>query len=88
MLKKTNNGGKENCAPCRRSRLVVNHIVIYDFCGSTAGVVHSNNPLHLVFCFALFGYALTLCHPFCEPNKHILMLVLVKASEAAIQTAA
>ena len=45
-------------------RLVVNYIVIYDFCGSAADIGHPSNPLHLIVCFELFGCAFTFCHLF------------------------
>ena len=54
--------------------LVVNYIVIYDFCGSAADVIHLSNPLHLIVCFEFFGYAHTFCHLFYEPKKQILSL--------------
>ena len=47
-----------------------------DFCGSAANVIHPSNPLHLIVCFELFGHALTLCHLFYEPKKHILSLIV------------
>ena len=55
-------------------RLVINYIVIYDFCGSAANVIHPSNPLHLVIRLEFFGYALTLRHLFYEPKKHIQMV--------------
>ena len=57
-------------------RLVVNYIVIYDFCGSAADVIHSSNPLHLIVCFELFGHALTLCHLFNQTIKGFFRVVV------------
>ena len=37
--------------PAAVLRLVVNYIVIYDFCGSAADVVNPSNPFHLIVCF-------------------------------------
>ena len=62
--------------PASVLRLVINYIMIYDFGGSTADVIHSSDPLHLIICFEFFGYALTLCHLFYEPKKHILSLLV------------
>ena len=66
--------------------LVVNYIVIYDFGSSATDVVHPSNPLHLIVCFELFGHALTLCHPFYEPKKHIFSL-LVYIGKVSVQFA-
>ena len=60
--------------------------MIYDFCGSAADVIHPSDPLHLIVCFEFFGYALTLCHPFYEPKKHILCL-LVYVGKVSVQFA-
>ena len=67
-------------------RLVINYIVVYDFCGSAADIVHPSNPLHLIVCFELVGHALTFCHLFYEPKKHILSL-LVYIGKVPIQFA-
>ena len=64
-------------------QLVVNYIVIYDFCDSVADVVHLINPLHLIIHFELFGHTFTFCHLFYKPKKHILSL-LVNVSRIAI----
>ena len=66
--------------------LVVNYIVIYDFGSSATDVIHPSNPLHLIVCFELFGHALTLCHLFYEPKKHILGL-LVYIGKVSVQFA-
>jgi len=58
--------------PAAVLRLVINYIVIYDFCGSAADVIHTSNPLHLIVCFELFGHTFTLRHLPYEPKKHIL----------------
>ena len=63
-------------SPCRLSRLVVNYIVVYDFRSSATNVIHLSNPLHLIVCFEFFCHALTLCHLFYEPKKHILSLLI------------
>ena len=57
-------------------RLVVNYIVIYDFCGSDADVIHPRKPLYLIARFELLGHILMLCHLFYEPKKHILSLLV------------
>ena len=57
-------------------RLIVDNIVVYDFRGSAADVIHPSNPLHLIVCFEFFGYALTLRHLFYEQKKHILSLLV------------
>ena len=67
----------------RRCRLGVNYIVINDFCGSAADVVHPSNPLHLSIRLEFFSRALTFCHLFYEPKKHILSL-LVNVGEIAV----
>ena len=67
-------------------QLVVNYIVIYDFGGSAADVIHPSNPLHLIINFEFFRYALTLCHLFYEPKKHILSL-LVYVGKVSVQFA-
>ena len=72
--------------PAAVVRLVVNYIVIYDFCGSAADVIHQSNPLHLIVCFELFCHTLTLCHLFYEPKKHILSL-LIYIGKVSIQFA-
>ena len=74
---------EENQTPCRRSRLVIDYIVIYDFCGSAADVIHLSNPLHLIIRFELFGNARTFRHLFYETKKHILSL-LVNVSEITV----
>ncbi len=51
-------------------------MVIYDFCGSAADVIHPSNPLHLIIRYEFFGHTLTLCHLFYEPKKHILCLFI------------
>ena len=66
--------------------LVVNYIVIYDFGSSATDVIHPSNPLHLIVCFELFGHALTLCHLFYEPKKHIFSL-LVYIGKVSVQFA-
>ena len=73
---------KEN-SPCRRFRLVVNNIVIYNFGGSATDVIHPSNPLHLILCLKLFSNVLTLCHLFYELKKHILSM-LVNISKVAV----
>ena len=62
--------------PAAVLRLIVNYIVIYDFCGSAANVIHPSDPLHLVIRFEFFCHALTFCHLFYEPKKHILSLLI------------
>ena len=54
--------------PAAVLRLVVNYIVIYDFCGSAADVVNPSNPFHLIVCFEFFCYAFTLCNLFYDPH--------------------
>ena len=51
-------------------QLVVNYIVVYDFCGFVADIIHSSDPLHLVIRFEFFCHALTLCHLIYEPKNH------------------
>lgn len=51
-------------------QLVVNYIVVYDFCGFVADIIHSSDPLHLVIRFEFFCHALTLCQLFYKPKKH------------------
>ena len=72
--------------PAAVLRLVVNYIVIYDFCGSATDVVNPSNPFHLIVCFEFFCYAFTLCNLFYEPKKHILCL-LVYISKVSVQFA-
>lgn len=48
--------------------------MIYDFCRYVTDIVHPSNPFHLILCFELFGYALTLSHLFYQPKKHFLSL--------------
>ena len=72
--------------PAAVLRLVVNNIVIYDFCGSAADVVHPSNPLHLTICFEFFRYAFALCNLFYEPKKHILS-PLVYIGKVSVQFA-
>lgn len=67
--------------------LVINYIVIYDFCGSAADVIHPNNPLNLIICFELFSNALTFCHLFYESKKHILSS-FVNVREITVQLTA
>ena len=56
--------------------LVVDYVVIHDFCGSAADIIHPSNPFHLVVCLELFGHAFTLRHLFYVPKKHILSLFI------------
>ena len=37
------------------SGIIVNDIIVSDFCGYAAYVIHPSNPLHLIIHFALFG---------------------------------
>lgn len=37
------------------SVIIVNDIIVSDFCGYAAYVIHPSNPLHLIIHFALFG---------------------------------
>ena len=54
--------GREIVLPAAVLRLVVNYIVVYDFRGSAADVIHPSNPPHLIIRFELFGHALTFYH--------------------------
>ena len=65
----------------------VNQIAVYNFCGNATDIVHFLHPLHLIFRFERFGYALALCHLFYEPKKHILSL-LVEVCEVPVQFSA
>ena len=56
--------------------LVVNPLYIYNLRCTVADIVHLPHPQHLVFCFELFGHAITFCHLFYEPKKHILSLFI------------
>lgn len=51
---------------CRRYNLIINYIVIHDFCCSALDVNHSCNPLHLIIRFESFGRTFTLCHLLCQ----------------------
>ena len=66
--------------------LYVYDFFVYNFGSSLLDVIHPTNPFHLVVCFELFGYTLTLCHLIYEPRKHILRL-LVDVCEVSIQLA-
>ena len=55
-------------------RLAVNYILIYDFYGSVANVIHPSNPLKLIFRFESFCNTLCLCHLLYQPKKHIFCL--------------
>ena len=67
-------------------QLVVNYIVVYDFCGFVAYIIHSSDPLHLVIRFEFFCHALTLCQLFYKPIKLILCL-LVYIGKVSVQFA-
>ena len=61
----------------------------YNFCinncyCSISETVNSLYPLHLIFCFERFGYALTFCHLFYKPKKHIFSLS-VNVGEVSVQ---
>ena len=62
-------------------------IVVYNFCGSAADIVHFLHPLHLIFRFERFGYALTLCHLLYELRKHFVCL-LVDVGKVSVHLAA
>ena len=51
-------------------------IDVYYFTRLISYNVHPTNPLHLIFCFERFGYALTFCNLFYKPKKHIFSLLV------------
>ena len=57
-------------------RLVINYIVIYDFCGSASDVIHPSNPLHLIICFELFGHTFLFGKLVYQPKEHLLCLLV------------
>lgn len=61
---------RQGFLPAAVLQLVVNYIVVYDFCGFVADIIHSSDPLHLVIRFEFFCHALTLCHLIYEPKNH------------------
>lgn len=69
-----------------RRFLTVNEIGIDNFFCSAPNIIHCPYPRHLVDCFKLFRYTLTLCHLLYQPRKHFLCL-LINISKITVQLA-